>query len=451
MKKISLILVMSLLLCLNVSIATADDVIPAQATDITAIAKALVTNLEKGDYAKARENFDATMQTQATEAVLKNLWESIITQYGAFAEQTSFNTGNTQGYTFVNVICKFEKNSLGIRVIFNENSQIAGLSPVPVTNGIDPTPSANSDTLPATVIEKTVTVGSGQWALPGTLTLPKGVGPFPVVVLVHGSGANDRDETIGPNKPFRDIAWGLATKGIAVLRYEKRTKQYGKQMAGDMNITVKEETIDDALAAVTLLRKTGKVDKNRIYVLGHSLGGMLIPRIGSLDKNIKGLISLAGPSRPMEDIILEQYEYLLSIDKTATDKTKKDTLDKLKAQIKMIKDPKLSTATTKSLILNAPVKYWLDLRGYNPPQLAKTLKQPMLFLQGARDYQVSLKDLNLWKTGLSSKKNASFITYPDLNHLFITGNGKSTPAEYNNPGHVSNTVITDISNWIKIN
>ena len=132
-------------------------------------------------------------------------------------------------------------------------------------------------------------------------------------MLVHGSGPNDRDETLGPNKPFRDLAWGLADRGIAVLRYDKRTSVYGGKMAGNKNLTVREETIDDALLAVKLLRGRPDIDPKRIFILGHSLGGMVAPRIGADDPSLAGLIILAGATRPLPDVAREQLEYIASL------------------------------------------------------------------------------------------------------------------------------------------
>src|SRR5215471_14652653 len=157
-------------------------------------------------------------------------------------------------------------------------------------------------------------LSNGEWILPGTLSVPKGEGPFAAVVLVHGSGPNDRDETIGPNKPFRDLAWGLASQGIVVLRYDKRTKVYPEKMRELVStLTVKEEVIDDALNAVSLLRGIPGVNPQRIVVLGHSLGGYLLPRIGAADRGIAGLIMLAGMCRPFEDAILDQFSYIYSL------------------------------------------------------------------------------------------------------------------------------------------
>jgi fermentation-respiration switch protein FrsA (DUF1100 family) len=176
---------------------------------------------------------------------------------------------------------------------------------------------------------------------------------------------------------------------------------------------------------------------------------MLIPRIGNLDPSIAGLIVMAGTSRPLEDVILDQMSYIFSLDGTISE-SEKSQLNEIKSQVARVKDPTLSAATASTdLPLGIPAKYWLDLRGYNPPEVARGLKQPMLILQGERDYQVTMEDLAGWKKYLSSKPSVEFKTYPKLNHLFIEGEGKGTPQEYNVAGHVAGIVIEDIAAWMK--
>ena len=291
-----------------------------------------------------------------------------------------------------------------------------------------------------------VKVGEGEWALPATLSLPKGDGPFPAVVLVHGSGPHDRDETIGPNRPFRDLAWGLASRGIAVLRYEKRTKEHGTKLAKKKDITVKEETIDDALAAVKLLRKTPRIDPKKVFVLGHSLGAMLAPRIGELDSAIAGLILLAGPTRPLEDLILEQFSYLASLNEVPL-----RSLEAIKAQVRRAKDPKLSPDTPAADLPLGLAGCPIGFRYGKPIPLKAVakIKQPMLILQGERDYQVTMTDFAGWKKALAGRKNAELKSYPKLNHLFVEGTGKSKPSEYQKEGHVAKEVIEDIAGWVK--
>jgi dienelactone hydrolase len=283
-----------------------------------------------------------------------------------------------------------------------------------------------------------VTVGQ-TWKLPGTLTMPGGAGPFPGLVLVQGSGPRDRDETIGPNKPFRDIAEGLASRGIAVLRYDKRTLVYAQQMMSMPELTVEQEVIDDAKNAVTLMQREPGIDPQRVFLLGHSLGGYLAPRIAAQDPAIAGLIILAGNVRPVYDLLLEQEQKLGAA---------AQQLDAIKQQIAKIGALQPGQAGSEK-ILNVPASYWLDLKGYDPATLAARLSIPMLIMQGGRDYQVTSTDFNLWKAALAGKKNVTFRFFPDLNHLFISGQGTSTPAEYNIPGHVSEQVIDAISEWIK--
>ncbi len=298
---------------------------------------------------------------------------------------------------------------------------------------------------PSAIREEAVVIGQEPWRLSGTLTRPAGDGPAPAVVFVHGSGPHDRDETIGPNKPFRDLAFGLGARGIAVLRYEKRTKTYGAQFAALKDYTINDETVDDALAAVAALRQTPGMDPHRIFVLGHSVGGMMAPRIAMRDRALAGLVLLAGNSRPIEDLILEQTAYLASLQGSAS----AVPLEALRHEAMRVKAlPPPGSPTTDAPPLGIPLSYWRDLQGYQPAEVAKSLSLPILILQGERDYQVTMSDFEGWKRALQDRSNAGFRSYPTLNHLFIEGSGKSTPAEYAQAGQMADVVINDIAAWI---
>ncbi len=229
------------------------------------------------------------------------------------------------------------------------------------------------------------------------------------------------------------------------MRYDKRTRVYPRQFTG--SFTVKEEVIDDVLSAISLLRQNPQINSEKIYVLGHSLGGMLIPRIGTLDPHLAGLIIMAGPTRPFEDLFLQQTLYLAGLGGPISPQIQ-TKLDEIRQQVTKIKDPQLASAPTTEKLLGVPVSYWLDLRGYQPVQVAQQLKQPLLILQGERDYQVTLEDFKGWQQSLSGQPNVMFKSYPPLNHLFIPGTGKSTPAEYQSPGHIDESVINTLVSWI---
>lgn len=414
-----------------------------QSDEHVAKAKRFVSQMAAGEFDKAVEPFDGTMKRVLPASKLNELWSGLVKQHGPLQQATDTRTEKVRQYTLVFVTCEFERGKLDTKVVFNTKGEIGGLFFVP--SGKYQRPGYVD---PAKFEEEDVTIGKGMMRLPGTLSLPLGNGPFSAVVLVHGSGPNDRDETIGPNKPFRDLAHGLASRRIAVLRYEKRTKQHPILMSFMRNsVTVKEETIDDAVAAVEVLKNHDKIDRNRIFVLGHSLGGMLIPRIAKAEAGIAGFISLAGSTRPLEDLLLEQTKYILSLDGELTEDEKKK-IQELEEQVARVKSPDLTRSTpAEDSPLGAPASYWLDLRGYDPATEVKDVGKPILILQGERDYQVTMEDFARWKEALAGRDDVKLISYPHLNHLFIKGEGKSTPQEYSVPGNVASAVIEDIVKW----
>jgi len=294
--------------------------------------------------------------------------------------------------------------------------------------------------------EKKVIVKTGEFEMSGIVTYPATGQKVPIVVLVHGSGPQDMDETIGPNKPFQDIAFGLAKMGIATLRYDKRTYKYASNP--DLKrITPKEEVIDDAISAINLASSLDMVDPKRIYLLGHSLGGMMAPQIAFESKKLKGIIIMAGVTSKLEDLIAYQFEYLLSQDGTPDEEEQK-MIDKAKSDAIEIKKINKASPDDERIFHNIPAVYWAYLNKYDPATVAKKLKIPMLVLQGERDYQVPMTEFEKWKSGLSGKSNASFVSFEKLNHLFMEGEGKSLPKEYENSGNIPFYVMEEMGNWI---
>ncbi len=298
---------------------------------------------------------------------------------------------------------------------------------------------------PRGITEQDVTIGSGEWALSGTLTLPPGRGRFRALVLVHGSGPGDRDESMGPNKPFRDLAWGLAPRGIAVLRYEKRTRQHGAKMAASHRpLSIREETLDDAIEAVQVLKSRPEVDSRHIYLLGHSMGGSLAPRIATMAGGLAGIIIVAGSNRKPWEMMSEQTDYVLTNPNLPAEDRKQ--AEEVRAAARKLRDPKTNET---EIVLGQPVSYWRWWRTYDPVAEAARLESRILIIHFGRDYMVTEKDLAGWKNGLARHKNVTLKIYPRLNHAFRSGTGMGTPEEFSHFKPASPELIQDIAEWIK--
>jgi hypothetical protein len=419
----------------------------SQGLDPSSIGRAYIEALARGDWAGAAAMEDPVMASAAGAAQLQQITAALVTQYGAYQSIGNVTTTTQGSYTVVAVIVTFASAKVTLNVSLDAAGQVAGfhVGAVAVASS-SPAPYVN----PSSFTETDVTVGSSPWTLPGTLTMPNGSGPFPAVVLVAGSGPSDRDETFGPNKPLRDLAWGLASSGIAALRYDKRTLVYGAQMATDSSLTVRQETTDDAEAAVTLLRTTSMVDPARVFLVGHSLGAYLAPRMAAeIPGQLDGIVLLEAPSTPIPQLMLIQTRYLTSLQGASPSPEAEQQLAALEQQVALAESPSLSPSTPSSeLPGGVPASYWLDLQTYHPVTVAAGLNVPMFFSQGTRDYQVPPSELEPWQQALAGHSNVTFKTYPAMDHLLLDGSGPATPAEYSTPAHVDRQLVADLVAWI---
>ena len=426
--------------------ATATAEVVAPALDTEARGRHFVELLSSERFAEAFAEFDEKMTAGLPQPQLEKVWRGLTSAAGAFVKIEQVKVVKVGAYETAIVGCVFGTTNLDAKVAFDAQGKVAGLFFSPGTQPYsDP---AYVDRSRFDELEVTVGQGS-EWELPGVLTLPKGKGPFRAVVLVHGSGPNDRDESVGANRPFKDLASGLASLGIAVLRYDKRTKVHGAKFAAMSDATIDGETIDDAVAAVELLRKDARIDAKHIVVVGHSLGGMLAPAIGLRSKELAGVASLAGSVRPMLDLMLEQVEKIAALDGHGSAEERAE-IEKLRQKVEQVRAIQAGkpTASGDELVLGARPTYWKHLAAFDPLKTAAAYRKPMFFAQGERDYQVTKVDFDLWKRELGGRKDVRFKLYPKANHLFGEGEGPSGPEEYQRRSPVTPELIKDLADWL---
>ncbi len=307
------------------------------------------------------------------------------------------------------------------------------------------------------MIKQNIIVGKDtKYPLKGILTLPENrTEPVPAVVLVHGSGSSNMDEKVGKLTPFKDLAEGLAHHGIAYIRYDKLSYAHGLKIIKDKSesVTVKVETIDDAILATELLRNDERIDSENIFIIGHSMGGTLAPRIDAEGGDYRGLILMAGTPRRLEEVMKEQMEEALSempgfVQKLGARKSK-ELMDKFEGLYD------LSDEEAKNIkVGNGTTLYYFKDMGEPPVSYYLTkFNKPMLIIQGGKDFQVKTeKDFEAYKEILKDRENVTFKLYENLNHAFVPsvyGTISKAKKEYNVEQHIGEDVIKDLADWIR--
>ncbi|MFE6797653.1 alpha/beta hydrolase family protein [Paenibacillus chitinolyticus] len=290
--------------------------------------------------------------------------------------------------------------------------------------------------------ERRMVIGTGDHAVEGTLTVPAGKGPFPLVILLQGDGELDRDSTVFAQKPFRDLAVGLANDQVATLRMDKTTREHFAQL--NSHYTIGDEFVEPVLEAVKAARVDPDVDPGRIYAAGHSRGGWMIPRLLAKDTDslIKGAVVLAGADPRYTEIDSYVHEELGGM-------IPKEQLAYYRKQLELVKADSFDPKSPPAAFELPPNPYWWhDIRGYSPADEAKLRSAAMLVLQGEEDFQVPLAGLKGWKEVYAGNPAVTYKTYPKLTHLFTEGKLENGIGNYKIPTSVPETVIADIAAWV---
>jgi dienelactone hydrolase len=395
----------------------------------------MLEKLRDADFEAAETHFDSAMSQALPPADLAIQWHQRTDSLGALKSWRIASRFDAGGGILVRIVnLEFEKASkpFALKIAVDPSGEIGGLffvAPAP-----EPTSSAAGYVDPGSFRARVVRVGVDS-ALEGTVLIPLGVGPFRAAVLVQGAGTNDRDETIGPNRPFKDLAEGLASSGIAVLRYDKRTYGANKATIDQARVTVESEVIADAATAVRLLKAQPEIDRGRVYVVGHSLGAMLAPAICKRS-SAAGVAMLAPGGRRVAQIYVDQARYLNGSDPEVIDSVK---TARLVASHALPPD---------QLFAGAPASFWYDLDARDEFAIARCLCKPILILRGERDYVVTSQDIDIWRRKLKNVRYVEIETMPSFNHLLMPGTGQPAPDEYFVANHVDPAVIVRLAKFI---
>ena len=403
-----------------------------------------------GRTASVEARFDATMRSAVSAAALVGLWNELVGEEGAFQGIGNVQLVTSNGSRVAVVTVNFRKGRVGLAWSFSSTGRVTGLHVVASSTAVWQRPSYDH---PTAFRRVQVNIGSGYLRVPAQLDVPSGRGPFPGVVLIPGSGPENMNEQVlqGPEEPFRDLAAGLASSGIEVLRYDKPTYVNPSAFEGQAHaarVTPAITDVQNAEAAAVWLSHNPGVMSGRVFLLGHSLGGAVAPLVAKRVRAVEGLILLAAPARPLVSYLVPQESYLDRLHGPLTP-GEKQQLRQLAGQVQRALSPTLTAKTPNTALpFGLPAHSWQFYQPYSAPLTAAALHTPMLILQGGRDYQVPPTDLRMWQTALARHRRVIFHLFPSLDHLFMSVTGPSTPADYLLQRHVAPEVIAMITAWV---
>lgn len=411
-------------------------------------AEQIVSSFLKEDFDNVFVNLNSSLSESLDSDKIQEAWFSVVTEPSENFKTLKTDYSFTATEATVVTSIKGTSSVVNISTTFDGDGLLSGLWLRPGTGEETAVNTIENDVLKEIAIK----VGATDYKMDGILTLPKNTEKPPVVILIQGSGSSDMNEQIGENKPFMDIAHGLAALGVASVRYDKRYYSSLEMLQNDFTtLTIYDEVIDDANAAIELAAADERLDKNNIFIVGHSLGGMLAPKIAQDNTKVKGFVSIAGTLRKIQDLILDQNKAALDASEEYTDEEKANLLKQITDELdktQNITEP----ISPDAVAMGYPLSYWHSMNEIDGAAIVKELTIPMLILQGSDDFQVYADvDFKLWQETLGERENVAYKEYEGLNHLMMTSNGRTDATEYDIAGNVSQEVIDDIGAFINDN
>lgn len=413
--------------------------------------KALTELLAKRDFDKFKESISEEFK-KATEGQDLDVFKMLEKELGAYKEITKTEIETQNGYYLTDSTLQFERGTVDQTIAFNGEMVADGVNYLNMKKDIVPEEG-----------EKEITLDAGTgYPVKGMIKMPKGEVKAGIVI-VDGSGPNDMNMTLGQNKMMKHLSDQLAEKGFAVLRFNKRTYQYGKELAkiGMQNKTlIKDEFIDDAAEGLKTLAKEQGIPTDKLFILGHSQSGSYLPVINETAGNLaKGYIILSGTPTNIAELSKKQLEKVIeegseNADEKQVEMMKQNikTNDEILKKIETMSEEELNKP--ENYPFGIPGVYVKDLMKYDPIKLYNDSKLPVFIRNAEFDKQVPVSEIELWKKGLDKNENDSIEEVKGANHMMQPSDGKTKLAnlitdEYQKDAPIVSSVIDDIAAWIE--
>lgn len=375
---------------------------------------------------------DSNLKDRLTEEELSSELDNIVRIYGKVKEISTDNTSyvNKDSELEVKVPVRFTSGWMDFQYSINESGSITGFKIV------------SSEMLDESGYKETKgTYEFSDYSETYVYTEPKAINEkTPILIMIHGKDAFDRNSTVGVNRVFRSLAYQLADNKIASVRYDRIVSSYEVDDS-------KELILEELQAVLKALKNDKLLEEHPIYLFGYGIGGYLMPYLANQISG-DGYIIANAPAENIAQGFYDEKIYLIDLDTSYDDEDKVTKKKEAKATLDIINSLSSPNDYTRKLF-GYTSSFWLGIKNYDALSLVKSIKKPVMVIAGSNDYEVSTESYNAWVQALSDNKSADLKFYKDLDHLFIVRHTQSKPADSLTEGTLSPALIKDLVSFVQ--